>query len=161
MDFQQRLQKAVERGRKSRDDQELAAAQHALSIEELRRLHSKYRLELTEKIEEVLGQLSDQFPGFQLETIVDERGWGSAIVRDDLNLVRNRGRSNLYSRLEMVIRPFSEYHVLDLAVKGAIHNKEVISRNHFQLLAEVDLDTFKETVALWALDYAEQFSARG
>jgi hypothetical protein len=49
--------------------------------------------------------------------------------------------------------------VLDIAAKGTVRNKEVLSRNHYQRLAEVDLQTFRELIETWALEYAELYSA--
>ena len=159
MKFQDRLQKAIDRGHRSRDERQREQAAEALSEEECKRLHSQYRLELTEHIEKVLHQLSDQFPGFQLETVMGDRGWGAAVVRDDVNLGRRNERDNLYSRLELVVRRYGPHQVLDLAAKGTARNKEIFKRNHFQGLSEVDLDGFHELVDLWVLQYAEQYAA--
>ena len=160
MDFQERLQKAIERGQRNRDVAAREAAARAMSEEECRRLHSKYRLELTEHIETCLRQLADQFPGFKYESILADTGWGSAVSRDDVNLARGRGRSSLYSRLEMVVPPLGKYHVLALSAKGTIRNKELFSRSHYQQLAEIDLDSFREVIDLWVLEYAEQFAGQ-
>jgi hypothetical protein len=159
MDFQNRLQRAIERGQRSKDAEARRAAAEALNEEECKRLHSDYRLNLTEHIEWALRQLADQFPGFQYENVVGERGWGGAIVRDDVSLGRNRKRGNLYSRLEIVVRPYNKYHVLDVAAKGTIRNKESFNRNQFQLLGEAELDTFQEMIDHWVLEYAEDYSA--
>ena len=35
----------------------------------------------------------------------------------------------------------------------------MFSRNHYQRLAEVDLESFRELVELWVLDYAELYAA--
>ena len=51
--------------------------------------------------------------------------------------------------------------MLELAAKGTVRNKEVLSRNHYQRLADVDLESFRELVELWVLDYAELYSAAG
>src|SRR3990172_4702934 len=158
MNFRERLQRATERGQRIRTDKLREQAARALSEEECRRLHSKYRLELTEYIETCLRQLADNIPGFQLETVVDESGWGAAVNRDDVGL-RDGRRTNLFSRLQLVVSPFNGYHVLELAAKGTIRNKERFTRNHFQSLAEVDLECFRELVELWVLDYAEMFAA--
>lgn len=159
MDFQQRLQKAVERGQRHRDSKLDEAAAKAISEEEYRRLHSQYRLQLSEHAEECLKQLVDQFPGFRFESLVGERGWGAAVSRDDVDLRGTGSRANLYSRLEIVVRPLGKYHVLDLAAKGTIRNKEAYSRNHFQPLDEVDLDGYRELIDLWVLEYAEMYAA--
>lgn len=158
MDFRERLQRASERGKQARAAQLNEAAARALSEEECRRLHSTYRLELTEYIEQCLRELADNFPGFRLETIVDETGWGAAVSRDDVSLGSGR-RGNVFSRFQLVVSPFGKYHVLELAAKGTVRNKEVLSRNHYQRLADVDMESFRELAELWVLDYAELYSA--
>ena len=122
-------------------------------------MHSEYRLELTEYIEQCLRQVVDQFPGFLMESVMAEEGWGTAVRRDDLGLVSGGGRENFYSRLELVVRPYSQVHVLELATKGTIRNKEIYNRNQYQRLGEIDLDSFKELIDLWVLEYAERFAA--
>src|SRR5262245_41671385 len=126
MDFRERIQKASERGRQSRAEQLHAAAAQALSEEECRRRHSEYRLALTEHIESCLRELVDNFPGFRLESIVDERGWGSVVSRDDMGLADGR-RENYFSRFQIVVGPYSKYHVLDLSAKGTVRNREALS----------------------------------
>lgn len=158
MDFRERLQKAAERGKQARDTRLHEAAAKALSEEECRRLHLQYRLALTEHIEERLRELAENIPGFRFETIVNEEGWGAAVSRDDVGLAEGR-RRNFFSRLQLVVSPFGKYHVLDLVAKGTVRNKETFSRNHYQRLAEVDQESFRELAELWVLDYAEQFSA--
>jgi hypothetical protein len=160
MDFEQRLSKAIERGQRLGDRQAAEQAHQALSEEELKRLHSQYRLQLSEHIENCLRTLPGHFPGFQFETVFGERGWGAAVVRDDVSAGRGRQRSNVFSRLEMVIRPFSSYHVLELAAKGTIHNKELFNRGHFQRLTEVDLASFVGLIDMWVLEFAELFASK-
>jgi len=158
MNFKERLQRATERGRQIRAAQLNEEAAKALSEEECRRLHSQYRLAHSDHIEKCLSDLADNFPGFRLETIVDEDGWGAAVSRDDLGLAAGR-RNTFFSRMRIVVSPYSQYHVLDIAAKGTVRNKEVLSRNHYQRLADVDLQTFRELIESWALDYAELYSA--
>lgn len=158
MDFKQRLQRATERGHQARDEQARKAAEAALSEEEWRRLHSDYRLTLTEHIEKCLNQLAENFPGFTYETVVEDKGWGGAVRRDDLSLNSGK-RENLFSRLTMTVSPHSDYHVLELLAKGTVRNKENFSRNHYQLLKEADLDSFQQLVEQWTLDYAEHYAA--
>jgi len=160
MDFHDRLNKAIERGQRTGARRAQAEAEQALNEQELKRLHQQYRNELSERIEAALKQLGDRFPGFRFETIVGEKGWGAAISRDDILLEANRSRTNYFSHLEMVIRPISEYHVLDLAAKATIRNKEFFNRSHFQRLAEVDPNSFTELIDLWVLEYAELYAAR-
>ncbi len=158
MDFRERLQKATERGREARSAELRAAAAQALSEEECRRRHSEYRLTLTEHIERCLHELADNYPGFRLETIVDERGWGAAVSRDDMGVSDGR-RVNSFSRLQVVVGPYSKYHVLEIMAKGTVRNKETFSRSHYQRLAEVDLERFRELIEQWVLDYAEMYAA--
>jgi hypothetical protein len=160
MDFQQRLQKAIQRGQRASDARARAEAEQAITEKELQRLHGQYRLELSERIEHCLRQLVDQFPGFRFETLVDDRGWGAAVSRDDIRLRPPRERTTCFSRLEMVIRPISEYHVLDLAAKGTICNREVYNRTHYQQLTEVDVTSFTEMIDNWSLEYAELYASQ-
>ena len=158
MNFRERLQRASERGKQARAGQLNEAAAKALSEEECRRLHSQYRLTVTEYIEHCLRELADNFPGFRHETLMKERGWGAAVSRDDVNL-SGGSRANDFSRFEIVVRPYSEFHVLDLATKATVRNKEVFTRNQFQQLGEADLDSFKNTIDLWTLEFAERYAA--
>jgi len=160
MDFQKRLDKAIERGERLSDVRTAAEAKRALTEKELARLHSQYRLRLSERIEGCVRQLADRFPGFRFETLLGEAGWGAAVSRDDVRIGRSKGRTNLFSRLEMAIRPANSYHVLDLAAKAAIHNREVFNRSHFERLSEVDLKSFEELIDLWVLEYAELYAAK-
>jgi len=160
MEFHERLQKAISRGHRASDARARAEAEKEITEKELQRLHSQYRLELSERIERCLEQLADRFPGFRFETILADRGWGAAISRDDIELKRGGRRTNFFSRLEMAVRPFTSYHVLDLAAKGAIRNKELFNRSHFQKLTEVDITSFTEMIDNWTLEYAELYAAR-
>ncbi|GAB4138569.1 MAG: hypothetical protein Tsb009_06850 [Planctomycetaceae bacterium] len=159
MDFSKRLEKAIERGHKTREQLGQAEEEKALNEEELRTLHSKYRLDLSEHIESCMKQLADQFPGFRFQTVVEEDGWGARISRDDYAPGSGQHSKNLYSRLEMLIRPFSSTHIIELSAKGTVRNREVINRNHYQFLSQVDLDSFIELIDLWILEYAEKFAA--
>jgi hypothetical protein len=159
MDFEKRLEKAIERGQRRGDARQAAAARAALSEEELKRLHSEQRLILSEHIEKCLRNLPHHFPGFRYETILDDRGWGAAVRRDDLIIEPGKGRGEYFSRLEMTIRPFSSAQVLELAAKATIRNKELFQRTHYQRLTELDIASFTELIDLWVLEYAEQFAA--
>lgn len=161
MDFRARLQKATERGQRARRARAREEAAHALSEEECKRLHSRCRTVVGERIESCLQQLADQFPGFHFESVMSDKGWGGSVRRDDIG--RNeRGRpDNFYSRLELVVSPYSPYHILELVAKGIVRNKEVFNRNTFQMLDEVDLESFTGMVDLWVLEFAERFAADG
>jgi hypothetical protein len=160
MDFKERLQRAAQRGQRAREAELSAAEAQALSEEECRRLHANFRLPLSEHIERCLRELADRFPGFSVQTIVDETGWGAEATRDDVDLGNGR-RGNAFSRLRVVVSPYNKYHVLDLASKGTIRNKESFNRNHYQRLADVDEQNFRDLVEQWVLDYAEMFAAAG
>lgn len=159
MDFRARLLKAAERGKRNREAQEHAAAARARSEEEWRRLHSSLRLPLSEHIERCLNSLADNFPGFQVQTIVEEEGWGTAVMRDDVGAGRGGRRSNFFSRLKVLIGPFNQYHVLDISAKGTVRNKETFQRSHYEPLDDVDEESFRELIELWVLDYAEAYAA--
>ena len=160
MDFNQRLEKAITRGEQTRDVSARERADQALTKEELRNLHSKYRLDLSDHIEDCLKKLADHFPGFQYQAVISEDGWGAKVSRDDLNLGSKRSSRNLFSRFEILIRPFSSAHIVELVAKGTIYNKEVINSSHFQFLAEVDPDSLQAIIDQRVLEYAELFAAK-
>lgn len=155
MDFEQRLQRAIDRGAMTREKKGQEAAARAMTEEEMKNLHTQCRLELSEHIEACLRKLSDHFLGFQLQTAVRD-GWGAKISRDEFSAGKT-----LFSMLEMAVRPYSSIHIVDLAAKGTIRNKEVFDRHHFQPLTEVDIDTFKTMIDQLVLEYAERYSAAG
>ncbi|MDP6468738.1 MAG: hypothetical protein QF918_13405 [Pirellulaceae bacterium] len=159
MNFNERLQKAIQRGQRRSDDKARLAKEKQLSEDELKRLHTRYRLQLSEHIESCLKNLPSHFPGFDYQTVFGERGWGASCSRDDIRMSSGR-RNNDYSRLEMTIRPYSESHVVDLATKGTIRNKEVFSRNHFEKIEDADDAKFIELIDLWILEYAELYAAK-
>jgi len=158
-DFQQRLQSAIERGEKRGVRHEQAARQSQLTEEEFKRLHTKYRLSLSDRIERAIDGVANHFPGFRKETLYGEVGWGAACWRDDL-IVEAGKRTNQYSRLEMTIRPPSSYQVLELKGKGTVANKEHFNRTHFVPLQEVDEDEFTRLIQTWAIDYAEFYASK-
>jgi hypothetical protein len=160
MDFQQRLEKAIQRGQRAQDAEARAQAELAIGEEELKRLHSQYRLELSEHIEVCMRQLPQHFPGFRYESLVGPSGWGAAISRDNLSLSGGK-RENFFSRLEVVVRPFAISHVLEIAAKGTIRNKEIFNRSQYQMLSHVDIASFREVVDRWTLEYAELYAAKG
>ena len=115
---------------------------------------------LSEHIETGLRKLCDHFPGFDFSTIVNEDGWGARITRDDINL-RGGNNRNLYSRLEMLVKPFSDSHILDINTKGTIRNRESLNRSNYRLLSEANEDGLKEIIDGLVLEFAEQYSANG
>jgi hypothetical protein len=158
MDFEQRLQRAIQRGEANREAKAREAAGRAMSEEECKRAHAQYQLELSDHIEKCLAKLPDHFPGFRVESVTGERGWGASASRDDVGLSEG-SRRNLYSRLEITVRPYSAVHVIDVAAKGTIRNKEVFNRNQFQKLSEADPQVLRDAIDLWILEYAERYSA--
>lgn len=159
MDFEQRLQRAIERGEKSRDVRDRAAAERQLSAEEIRSRHSSARTDLSETIEKCLRKLADHFPGFQYQSLIGADGWGARISRDDLRLVAGRSSDSLYSRLEMVVTPMGQAPIVEVVGKGTIRNREVYHRRHYQQLSQLDLHAFQQMIEQWVLEYAEQYAA--
>ncbi|MBL8889365.1 MAG: hypothetical protein JNL67_05270 [Planctomycetaceae bacterium] len=157
MDFQKRLHDAIQRGSDRASGKKNGDADE-LTPEKLKNLHNRYRLELSTYIEGVARQVIDQLPGFNLETLFGEKGWGAAISRDDLMLTRKQ-RENHYSRLEIFVRPMNDYYLVDLVSKATIRNREIWTRNVYHPLTEVNLATLREQVDLWAVQFAELYSA--
>lgn len=158
MDFRERLQRATQRGRQAKDEAARAEAARRMDAQQWQRLHAEHRRQLCDHIEACLKQLADNFPGFDYEPVLEERGWGGAVRRDDLSLSGGR-RESLFSRLQLTVSPHNEYHVIEVVAKGAVRNKENFTRNHFQQLGDADLDTFRELIEQWTLDYAELYAA--
>jgi hypothetical protein len=158
-DFEERLQSAIRRGQRRGQLHEQAAKAEQWTEEEFKRLHTRHRLQLSEQIEQAIERVAQHFPGFRTETLYGEIGWGAACFRDDLQLTAGK-RSNLFSRLEMTIRPLSQYHVLDLRGKATVANKEYFHRNHFVPLQEADPEDFMRLIDNWAIDYAEYYASR-
>lgn len=159
MEFEERLQRAIQRGKQRQQATAAEARARALTEEELKSLHSQYRLQLSDHIEQCLKRMTQHFPGFQVEIMYGDRGWGAAASRDDLQIGGRGERTNSFSRLEMTVRPYSPYHVVDLQAKGTIRNKEVFSRRHYEELDAVDLETFSGLIDAWILEYAELYAA--
>jgi len=158
-EFKSRLESAIVRGRKRAEAHASQERQKEMSEEELRRLHSSHRLALSDRIESAVRGVADHFPGFREEAVFGEAGWGTACFRDDLR-IDDRQRTNLYSRLELVVRPFSDLHVLELKSKGTIMNRELFNRNYFAPIPEADIEEFQQLIDTWAIEYAELYSAK-
>ena len=158
MDFEQRLERAIERGQRSADAKAQARADQTSSEQELKRLHAQYQVELSEHIENCLRKLPDHFPGFRFVTVVDERGWGATVSRDDLRLGHGGRRDKQFSHFEMFVRPFSDVHILNLVAKATIRNKEVFNRSQYEPLADADRASFRDTIDRWVLEFAERYA---
>lgn len=167
MDFEKRLQQAIQRGQSESNAKDEAHVQRKLGEVELRKLHADFRLQFSEHIEECLRQLADHFPGFEFSSVVSEEGWGAEINRDDLGVGTSRVQpqqksyySRFYSKLQLLIRPFSSAHIVELVGKGTIRNKEVYSRTQYQRLPDIDTAVMLQTIDQWILEYAEKYAAQ-
>lgn len=160
-EFEERLAKAVERGRDRAEEKQREEREKALSEEELKTLHSRYRLAFSEHIETGIRRLPEHFPGFQVETLYGEKGWGASASRDDFGGQSGTGRNSLYSRMEMTIRPFSHLQVVELAAKATIRNKGIFSRTHFRKISDVDEAEYLKRIDAWIVEFAERFAASG
>jgi hypothetical protein len=158
-DFESRLESAIARGQKRADQKASAERAKELSEDELRRLHTSHRLTLSERIEKAVHKVADHFPGFREESLFGEVGWGAACYRDDLKINAGR-RENQYSRLEMMIRPYSDSRVLDLKGKATVMNRELFNRSFFVPIAEVEAEEFEQLIDTWAIEYAEVYATK-
>ncbi|MEI8212267.1 MAG: hypothetical protein WCI02_08960 [Planctomycetota bacterium] len=158
-EFEERLKNAVVRGANRAESLHSAEERKRLEAEDLKRLHSKYRLELSERIESVIRKLIDMFPGFRYQSVFGDAGWGSACMRDDLVIERGN-RTNKYSRLEIVVRSVNEFNVLDLQAKGTIADRELMTRSFYQPVAQVEMEKFKKSIDDWAVAYAELYATK-
>jgi hypothetical protein len=161
MDFGERLHRAVERGKQRRlaADRQQELAQ--LTEEESKALHAKSRVELADYLEMCLNKIADQFPGFDVQSVLSPEGFGAKLVRDDLRRRPGRDLAHEYSHFEVIIRSYSPTRILEIVCRGAIANKEVLSRSYYQPLQQLDLDVFQSQVDQWALEYAEKYAASG
>jgi hypothetical protein len=158
-EFKSRLESAIARGRRRAEVSASQERQKEHSEEELKRMHSSHRLALSDRIEAAVKGVADHFPGFREEVVFGEKGWGNACYRDDLRIDAGR-RSNQYSRLELVIRPFSDLRVLELKGKGTVMNRELFNRNYFVPIPEAEIEEFEQLVDTWAIEYAELYAAK-
>jgi hypothetical protein len=159
MDFEQRLQSALQRGQQRGEAKAREARAKALSADELKTLHAQYRLQFSELIENCLRRLPKYCPGFRFETLFGDRGWGAACSRDDMVITGGR-RHNAYSRFEMTVRPFSEFHVVELVAKGTVRNKELLHHSFYQKIEEAVPAHFTDLIDAWTLEYAELFASK-
>ncbi len=158
-EFEQQLKAAIRRGEAKGKLEHGEDARRASQIAEFKNLHSKLRLSLTEYIDRVIRKLADHFPGFRIESVFGEAGWGTACARDDV-YVDGRTRSNRYSRFEITVRPINEFYVLDLQARGTIANRELFQRGHFQPVHEVDIQHYQQLLDRWTLEFAELYAAK-
>jgi hypothetical protein len=157
-DFEDRLQKAIQRGQQARVAGDASQEADAATEEEMRLKHSQFRNELSEHIENCLRKLCDHFPGFDYSTVLNEKGWGARISRDDIKLGRGTAK-NEYSRLEVLVRPFNDTLIVEISTKGTIRNRESLNRSNFKFLKDATRDMLKQIVDGIVLEFAEQYSA--
>ncbi len=160
MDFDDELEKAIERGQQRSQTRAATAKREALTAEEIRSAHTAFRLHLSEHIEQCLRRLANHFPGFDYETIYGSRGWGGAVSRNDLQRGPDGKAGSFFSRIELTVRPQNEFNVVNIAGKGTIRDKEMFNWNHFEDVLESVQADFEKRIDAWVLQYAEQFAAR-
>lgn len=160
MDFDDELEKAIQRGQQLSQARNETAKQEAVTAEEIRGKHTAFRLSLSEHIEHCLKRLANHFPGFDYETIYGSRGWGGAVSRNDLQRGPDGKAGSFFSRIELTVRPQNEFNVVNIAGKGTIRDKEMFTWNHFDDVLDCDQDEFQKRIDAWVLQYAEQFAAR-
>jgi hypothetical protein len=155
--FDEMLRQAAARGANRANSLQSEAEKKRAEAEHFKAVHTKLRLELSERIESVVRKVIDLFPGFQYQSVFGDAGWGGACLRDDLSIAKGK-RDNKYSRFEMSVRPVNEYNILDLQAKGTIANRELLTRSFYQPLGEVEVERFRELIDNWALAYAELYA---
>ena len=159
-DFSKRLESAIDRGKQAAERKAEEERQAEQTEERLRELHTQYRLQLCDKIEETVNKLADHFPGFRSESVYDEEGLGSACYRENLHFDNGR-RTTQFSRFEIIVRPCTDLLVLDIKGKATINNREVFNRSHYSELADLDLGDFDRCIEAWSLHFAETYAAKG
>ena len=157
-DFDEQLKQAIQRGLKTNIARQKEAEKQQMGVEELKRLHTDFRLAIPERIEQTMKALVLQLPGFEYENIYCDNGWGGAVARDELNIQGGK-RSNVYSRLEITIKSFSELAIVNLVSKGTVKNKEIFARKHHRPVGEAKVDEFLEMVDRWVLEFAQLYMA--
>lgn len=159
-DFQNQLEAAIERGQQKSERESRSAKEQSLSSEEIRRRHNDFRLDLSDHIEQGLKQLAQHFPGFKYETIYGTRGWGGALSRDDIDRGPDGRTGTFFSRIEITVKPLNEFNLVNIAGKGTIRDKELLTWNHYDNISQADQAVFQKTIDRWILEYAELFAAR-
>ncbi len=160
MDFEDQLEKAIQRGQQRNVKREQDRRRETLDADEIKRRHNEFRLHLSDYIEKSLKRLAERFPGFEYEIIYGGKGWGGAIHRQDLTRGPDGRAGSFFSRLELTVRPINTYNVVNIAGKGTIADKELFSWNHFEDIDESVFEAFEQKLNNWMLQFAEQFAAR-
>ena len=63
------------------------------------------------------------------------------------------------AELEMLIKPFSDAHILEVSTKGTIRNKESVNRSNFRFLREATEEGLTEVIDGIVLEFAEHYAA--
>ena len=61
----------------------------------------------------------------------------------------------------MLVKPFTETHILEISTKGTIRNKEALNRSQYRFLNEANESELIEIVDNLVVSFAELYSARG
>jgi hypothetical protein len=160
MDFEDKLQKAIQRGQNRNAARSSAKKQVEATKEELRNRHNDFRLNLSEHIETCLKQLTHHFPGFDYEVLYGSKGWGGALSRDDIDRGPDGKAGSFFSRIELTVRPQNEFNVVNITGKATIRDKEMFTWNHFEDILDTKQESLEQMIDKWVLQFAEQFAAR-
>ena len=160
MEFEDKLQRAIQRGQDRTSARANAQKRVESSKEDIRNRHNEFRLNLSDHIEACLKKLAQHFPGFDYETIYGAKGWGGAVSRNDIDRGPDGRAGSFFSRIELTVRPQNEFNVVNIAGKGTIRDKEIFTWNHFEDILEAGQDEFQAKIDKWVLEFAEQFATR-
>ena len=160
MDFESKLREAIERGQNRNAARASAEKKEAMTKEDIRNRHNQFRLNLSDHIESSFKKLAAHFPGFEYEMIYGSKGWGGALSRNDIDRGPDGRAGSFFSRIEITVRPQSEFNVVNIMGKGTIRDKEIFNWNHFEDILESDEEAFIELIDKWILQFAETFAAR-
>jgi len=131
MDFDKKLENAIERGQQRHTRLKDAEKQKALSVEDLRNRHNEFRLDLSEYIEVNLNKMAQHFPGFEYETLYGSKGWGGAIHRNDLDRGDDGKAGSFFSRIELTVKPQNEYNVVRPIVRNPLLSETDYAKQKF------------------------------
>ena len=160
MDFDDKLQQAIQRGQERTNARTTAKKLEEMSKEDVRNRHNDFRLSLSDHIEVCLKQMANHFPGFDYETIYGAKGWGGALTRNDIDRGPDGREGTFFSRIELTVSPLNEFNVVNIAGKGTIRDKEIFVWNHFEDIHDANQESLEQMLDKWVLQFAEQFAAR-
>lgn len=160
MDFDDQLDKAIQRGQQRSVKRLQDQKKKSLDAEDIKRRHDGFRLHLSEYIETSLKRLADRFPGFEYEIVYGSKGWGGSIHRHDLTRGPDGKAGSFFSRLELSVRSLNSFNVVNIVGKGTIADKELFSWNHFKDIEDATFEEFEDKLNNWMIQYVEQFAAR-